>query len=567
MEKVNLEKVNQAALTISPNTTHSFNTTRTYTIGGGSGTGAVSDSLVSGSATRTAERTYRANAGSGTYTIRVTKAGDSTYNPITQDFTFTMVKANQAALTISPSSTHTFNTTRTYTIGGGSGTGAVTDSLVSGSATRTAARTYRANAGSGTYTIRVTKAGDSNYNPITQDFTFTMVKANQAALTISPSSTHTFNTTRTYTIGGGSGTGAVSDSLVSGSATRTAARTYRANAGSGTYTIRVTKAGDSNYNPRTQDFTFTMVKANQAALTISPSSTHTFNTTRTYTIGGGSGTGAVSDSLASGSATRTAARTYKADAGNGTYTIRVTKAGDSTYNPITQDFTFTMEKVNLEKVNQAALTISPNTTHSFNTTRTYTIGGGSGTGAVSDSLVSGSATRTAERTYRANAGSGTYTIRVTKAGDSTYNPITQDFTFTMAPDILTVSPSSSSFKMIILNNNEEKTDTITLAFDGDNLVPNFIQQVEVGKIEISNLKGSISKVTGTADYIVTLPDKVTGSATIPIKLKLEQQPGSLYGSAEFTLVLSDFKYGNGEYIINPGQLEVTYMLLGGVDVN
>jgi hypothetical protein len=311
-----VNKANQAALTISPSSTHTFNTTRTYTIGGGSGTGAVTDSLVSGSATRTAARTYRANAGSGTYTIRVTKAGDSNYNPRTQDFTFTMVKANQAALTISPSSTHTFNTTRTYTIGGGSGTGAVSDSLVSGSATRTAARTYRANAGSGTYTIRVTKAGDSNYNPRTQDFTFTMVKANQAALTISPSSTHTFNTTRTYTIGGGSGTGAVSDSLVSGSATRTAARTYRANAGNGTYTIRVTKAGDSNYNPRTQDFTFTMVKANQAALTISPSSTHTFNTTRTYTIGGGSGTGAVSDSLASGSATRTAARTYKANAGN-----------------------------------------------------------------------------------------------------------------------------------------------------------------------------------------------------------------------------------------------------------
>jgi hypothetical protein len=205
--------------------------------------------------------------GAGTSTITFNVAATTTSVADTATATLTVNKANQAALTISPTTNHTYGTSRAYTVGGGAGTGAVSDSLSSGSATRTAALTYTANAGSGTYTISVTKAADANYNARTDTFTFTMIKANQAALTISPTTNHTYGTSRAYTVGGGAGTGAVSDSLSSGSATRTAALTYTANAGSGTYTISVTKAADANYNARTDTFTFTMIKANQAALT------------------------------------------------------------------------------------------------------------------------------------------------------------------------------------------------------------------------------------------------------------------------------------------------------------
>ena len=54
---------------------------------------------------------------------------------------------------------------------------------------------------------------------------------------------------------GGCGTGAVSDTLVSGTAERTGALTYLAQGDRGTYVIRVTRAADAQYQERSQDFT------------------------------------------------------------------------------------------------------------------------------------------------------------------------------------------------------------------------------------------------------------------------------------------------------------------------
>ena len=89
----------------------------------------------------------------------------------------------------------------------------------------------------------------------------TIQKAEQAELTINPSedSSHESGVERTYVVSGGSGTGGITDVLDSGNAITDSALTYTANATSGTYTISVTKAGDDNYNPRTQEFTFNMV--------------------------------------------------------------------------------------------------------------------------------------------------------------------------------------------------------------------------------------------------------------------------------------------------------------------
>jgi hypothetical protein len=528
-------KITQAALTLTPSTTHTYNTTRTYTASGGSGTGAYSDALGSGSATRTSAWNYRADAGSGTYTINVTRAADANYNAATKTFTLTMVKASQVAASGAlGSAAITFGATTTVTASGGNGTGTYEFRQNGGTATvgfsgSGATRTLTPG-GVGTALIEVRRLGDANHNDgdWASAGTLTIGKANQATVSGSlGAATLTFGATTTVTASGGTGTGAYEFRQNGGSATisfsgTSSSRTLTPTK-AGTALIEVRRLGDANYNDHawTSASTLTVNKAEQAALTLTPTTTHTYNTTRTYTAGGGTGTGAYSDTLASGSATRTSAWNYRADAGSGSYSIQVTRAGDANYNVRTETFTLSMTKASQDapssitftaptygqsqtlswtavatatsgyrievsrnsgaytlyttvaagvtsralpatefstmgtrqfrvranatathsdgswvtgtartvlKAVQAALTLSPATAHRNTTTRRYTVGGGSGTGAVSDSLVSGMAERTGTLTYRAEGDSGSYVIRVIRAADDQYQERSQDFT-------------------------------------------------------------------------------------------------------------------------------------------
>jgi hypothetical protein len=123
--------------------------------------------------------------------------------------------------------------------------------------------------GTASQNVTFTPTASANYNTVGGTASVTVNKATQAALTLTPSMTHTYGTTRTYTPGGGAGTGAYSDALSSGTAIRSSAWNYLANAGSGTYAIQVTRAADVNYNARTDTFTITMIKA-MPTLTTTP---------------------------------------------------------------------------------------------------------------------------------------------------------------------------------------------------------------------------------------------------------------------------------------------------------
>lgn len=613
-----INKANQAALTLSPTSVQSFGASRSFTAGGGDGSGAISDALASGSATRMGTLAYRADSGTGSYTIRLVKAADANFNARTNDFSIPLAKVAQSALTLSPVTAQPFGESRTFTVGGGGGGGAVSDALVSGPATRTGALTYEATAGTGSYVVHLVKAADSDYLGQTNTFTITLAKAAQSApasvaqqtptygssaslswaavvsatngyriemrvdsgdyafladsaagvvstsLTVAASNFDAMGTRRyrvraretaNYNDGSwresllctvqkaaqASATGALglasiafdsSTTVTAGEGSGSGGYEFRQNGGTGgvefsgtgsartitptqagTVGIEVRRLGDANYldSGWVLAGTLTVAKISQVALTLSPTTAHTSGVARTYTPGGGSGSGAYSDALWGGAATRTAAWMYLAGSGTGAYTVRVVRAADANYHAQTNAFTIsltkrvqavtfpggawtnkiygnapfalsasassglpvTFESLNtavatvegafvtlvgagtatlrasqagnddyavatfdrtlvVAKLNQAALTLTPTNAHLNTTTRRYSVGGGRGTGAVSDAVVSGSATRMGELTYRADDDAGSYVIRIVKAADANYNAQTNDFTIPLA---------------------------------------------------------------------------------------------------------------------------------------
>jgi hypothetical protein len=509
----------QAALSVSSAPAGTFNTAYTATATGGSGTGALTWALGTGSTASGAGIDSGTGAvtssGAGTVVINVTKAADADYNAATStDFTITLGKAAQAALTVNSGSTGIFNTVYTATATGGSGTGVLTWALGSGSTAPGAAINSGTgvvtSTGAGTVVINVTKAADANYNAATSsDFTLTLGKASQAALTVNSASTGIFNTVYTATATGGSGTGVLTWALGSGSTAPGAAINSGTgvvtSTGAGTVVINVTKAADANYNAATSsDFTLTLGKASQAGLTITSSSTGTFGTTYTATAAGGSGTGALTWALGTGSTASGPAINSGTGAvtstGAGTVVINVTKSSDANYIATTSaNFT-----ISFGKANQPAPVISSSNGVAFGTSYTATVSnGGSAFGALSWSLGTGSTAAsplinaaTGVVTY---ASTGTVVIKASFAGDSNHNAATSaDFTVTLAKATATVTLANLAATYDGAAHAATATTTpsgltVTFTYDGSATAPtNAGSYAVVATISDSNYTGSAS---------------------------------------------------------------------------
>jgi ribosomal protein S27E len=419
--------VAQAALSVV-STSGTVGTALTLATSGGSGTGALSYSVVNGTATGCTNTSGTLIATSaGTCLVTATKAADADYASASSvQTTVTFSLAAQAALVVnSTSATYPYSLALTTT--GGSGTGALSYSVVNGTATgctNTSGTLIATSAG--TCLVTATKAADADYasaSSVQTTVTFTgsppppFAQFAQAVLTLT-STSGTYGSALTLTSSGGSGTGAMSYAVTSaGTAGCSISAGMLSATSAGSCTVTVTKAADTNYVVASSlATTVTFAQAAQAALTLTSTSA-TFPSSLTLTSSGGSGTGAVSYAVtASGSAGCSISAGTLSATSAGSCTVTVNKAADTNYLMASSPAT----TVTFAQAAQAALTLT-STSATFPSSLTLTSSGGSGTGAMSYAVTSaGTAGCSISAGMLSATSAGSCTVTVNKAADTNY---------------------------------------------------------------------------------------------------------------------------------------------------
>lgn len=199
----------------------------------------------------TFELAYENNAKTavGEYTAKVTGLGNDNYTLTGAENTTLNWKIEGASIanaevTLSPES---------FTYDGNSHTPTVTVKL--GDKTLTENTDYTVtydgdttNAGE----VTVTVTGTGNYaDTASSQPTYTINKADQAALSITSTGPATFGQNYTLTTSGGSGSGSVTFTVTDGTGAATVSGNILTPSKAGTVTVTAVKAGDNNYNDRT----------------------------------------------------------------------------------------------------------------------------------------------------------------------------------------------------------------------------------------------------------------------------------------------------------------------------
>lgn len=227
----------------------------------------------------------------GVCTVAADQAGDANYNPagqVTQ--TFTIAKASQGVLALSgtPLSINTGQTTALST-SGGSGSGAISFAVTGAC---TIVGTTLTGNGTGTCSVTASKAADTNYNAIASNPISIQVGAGaQAALILTASpSVLNINGTSVLSAVGGSGTGTLTYAVSSGPCA-VVGSTLTAN-GVGQCQVVATKAADANFGATTSNpvtLTVNLLTPSALVLNASPLSVGFGGNSTLSTSGGISG--------------------------------------------------------------------------------------------------------------------------------------------------------------------------------------------------------------------------------------------------------------------------------------
>ncbi len=428
---INVAKANQAAVTITNPLNHTYSAGLNITLAaaGGSGTGAYSYALVSGNASLSGA--VLTVTGTGNIVVTATKAADANYNAASATYTLVISKGDQAALTIGAITSKVYGDEFRLTSSGGTGSGAVSYVVVSGTAEVFNTDYLRITGGSGTVSVKAVKAADDNYRAAeSSPVTFSIGKANQAALSFTNATTDTFAPGKTIALNtsGGTGSGAVTYAVTSGNATVSGSTLTLT--GAGAVVVTATKAGGANYIDATATLNLTVNRAEQAAVTFTNPQgvTYIAGLTITLTATGGTGSGAYSYALVNGNGIATLSGAVLTVTGTGNIIVTATRAGDSNYNAKTSD----QYTITVGKAEQAALSFTtPNTaTYSAGLSIPLAVTGGSGTGAVTYSVLSGKGSLSGNNLVL--SGAGNVEVSATKAADSIYAAKTAYITIMVA---------------------------------------------------------------------------------------------------------------------------------------
>lgn len=377
--------------------------------------------------------------GTGQCTVTATKAGDTNHLDATGSVAVQVTAAPQAPLVIVAPATLTYGDSATLSFTGGSGTGAVSWSLVSGPCTLTGTQ-LQATSGTGSCVVHLAKAGDTQYQSATApDATVALALAQQAALSINAAPNPiTVGGTSTLAAQGGSGTGQVNWSVTGGCSLDQAqgpSTTLHA-LSQGTCSVTATKAADTDYQLATASQSVAVDLALQAPLTLTAAPpTIAVGQPSVLTAGGGSGSGALTYAVITGPDVCTANGSTITGVKGGTCTVQVTKAGDGTYALATAQATITVTRIAQTPL---VLTATP-VNIELQATSTLAASGGSGSGALSYVLSGGTGQCTLAGTTVTGTAVGTCQITATKAGDDTYNPATASATVSVGLKTQTIS--------------------------------------------------------------------------------------------------------------------------------
>jgi len=215
--------VQQNLLLVSSKSSLRYNETATLTTSGYSGTGAITYSP-SASCTVTGN-ILKATGASGNCTVSATIAADSIYAEKTSStLTIPLSKGDQQSTMFASQATSSatwngsaYTAVPTFSTGGSPGTGAVTYTVVNGSASgctlssNTLSTATLTATTSGTCTITVSKAASTNYDAASVQLTFTFSKASSSSGLAISSSSATYGATvyETATVTPSSATGTI----------------------------------------------------------------------------------------------------------------------------------------------------------------------------------------------------------------------------------------------------------------------------------------------------------------------------------------------------------------------
>jgi hypothetical protein len=430
---VTIGKATQSVVTLT-STSGTFNTNVSLSASGGTGSGSYSFSVSNaGTAgcTLPSATTLR-SSGAGSCTVTATRAGDDYYEAKSSAATtVTFARDSQNLLSVRDVAGD-LDTGITLSVSGGSGTGAVSYSVTSGTANCSVASGVVIARFAGSCLLTTTKAADTNYSQAQITNTLTFIKATQSSLQIT-SISGTYGTPVALVISGSSGSGALTY-LVSdaGTASCSVSGALLSFATVGTCRVIATRDADSVFDSRSSAATtITIDRANQPALSAATTSGDLV-TGIIVSVTGGAGTGALSTSVTTGTANCTLAGGVVAARVNGTCVLSISKLSDTNYNAASATVTLTFAKAAA-----ARGTLTSPTSGAAGTGITLSFTGGSGTGAVTYSLVSpGTAGCSITNGVLNAATGGTCSVVTTKQGDDTYadQVTTTEFTFTAPPN-------------------------------------------------------------------------------------------------------------------------------------
>ena len=472
--------------------------------------------------------TYEGNTGTavGNYTAKVTGLGNDNYtldNATNTSQSWLIGAASLADATVELSGT-------AFTYNGQSQKPTVTVKLDNQTLTENTDYTVTydgdtTNAG----TVKVTVTGMGNYSGTanTQP-SYTINKADQAALSITSSGPATFGQNYTLTTSGGSGSGAVTITVSNGTGAATVSGYTLTPTKAGTVTVTAVKAGDNNYNDGTSvSVTITINKGTYDGTKTAAGSVLA-NWPGEVTLpaipdGASYGTPTSSDvtglSITDGNILH-----YTGGSGivkDQTYTVTVPVTGATNYD----DYNIT---VTLTGTDKQVLTITgvtaQNGTYNGQTQAGYT-GTPSADGYTGDFTVT---YNTTDGKAPTNAGTYTVTIAIPDSDPQYVGSIVLEFTIAQKP--LTVSTPSAS--VYVGDSAPELALTYTGLVDGESVTPSetpaftitksdgteialadVVKTADTYTITWSNADGTT--FTGADNYAITL--KNTGTLTVSVR--------------------------------------------------